>query len=98
MMTNRKLLVHKSNLSREQSGYSLLQMAMALLVFGVISVSIVQVYGLYKKQKDFILNEERVEMAVQKIQLYRQVFGTYPCPAPLTALRTDASYGRPLRL
>jgi type II secretory pathway pseudopilin PulG len=95
MMTNRKLLVHKSNLSREQSGYSLLQMAMALLVFGVISVSIVQVYGLYKKQKDFILNEERVEMAVQKIQLYRQVFGTYPCPAPLTALRTDASYGRP---
>lgn len=81
--------------SCKSSGYSLIQMAIALLVFGLLFAGFAQIYTLYTNQQSFLTTQEKVEQAVQKLQIFRQANGYYPCPAPIDAARTGATYGTP---
>lgn len=73
-------------------GYNLLQMAFAMIVLGLLTVSFIQIYNIYKMQQDYIKTQEGVASAVQKLQTYKQSHGYYPCPAPNVA-RGDLGYG-----
>jgi type II secretory pathway pseudopilin PulG len=78
---------------RAHSGYSLLQMAIALMVVGILVGSFIQAYLVYNEGQKITKTQATVEMAVAKIQTFRQSNGRYPCVAPLDAARGDADYG-----
>ena len=82
----------RGNYSASCAGYNLLQMAFAMIVLGLLSVSFIQIYSIYKMQQDYIRTQELVENAVQKLQIYKQSRGFYPCPAPNVA-RGAPGYG-----
>lgn len=75
------------------AGYSLLQMAIALLVVGILLGSAAQIYAVYSENDRITKTQEMVESAVSEIQTFRQAFGRYPCVASLTAARGTANYG-----
>ncbi|MDD3021325.1 MAG: type II secretion system protein [Alphaproteobacteria bacterium] len=81
-------------MKKYQAGYSLIQMAIALMVIGILSVAALQVYAVYTQHEKIIKTQQAIETAVKKIQTFRQTYGHYPCPAPSDASRTDADYGR----
>lgn len=82
--------------TRSQAGYSLLQLAIALLALGVISAPFINLYTLQQKNKQINTSYENIEFATNAIQNYRKTYGVYPCPAPLNILRSDAAYGHPV--
>jgi hypothetical protein len=81
-------------LSSNSGGYSLIQMALAMLVVGILAGVFLNIYNQYDKTQRVIASNERVRTSVEAIQKFRNVTGTFPCPAPMNVSRTDASYGR----
>lgn len=75
------------------AGYTLLEMAVAIIILGVLAAAFLQVYSLYSQNQKMLKTQQLVNASTSKIQTYRQVFGHYPCPAPIDALRTDIDYG-----
>lgn len=75
------------------AGYTLLEMAVAIIILGVLAAAFLQVYSLYSQNQKMLKTQQLVNTATSEIQTYRQVFGHYPCPAPIDALRTDIDYG-----
>lgn len=78
---------------RSFAGYTLLQMALAMLVLGLLVGGFLQIYSLYSQNQKILKTQQVVSDATSKIQAYRHVFGHYPCPASLNAARTAANYG-----
>ena len=79
----------------KEAGYSLIEMSIGLLILGVILASLFHAYNIYMQNERTTKTLLNVENAVTRLQAFRQENGFYPCPAPLTSLRTDAAYGVP---
>jgi type II secretory pathway pseudopilin PulG len=79
--------------AHNSAGYTLIQMAMALIVIGVILASFLSVYTQYQIEEKSTKTVDNVNSVISSIQKYRNVFGTFPCPAPMNVARTDATYG-----
>ena len=75
-------------------GYTLLEMAIALLVLGLITAGFFQGYSVYLRQKEIRTTDDNIKLAVAELQNFRDLYGYFPCPAPLTAQRNDENYGR----
>lgn len=78
-----------------QAGYTLLEIAVVLLIAGMFVASGLQVLKLYNKQKAFQTTDTNMSEIVNQIHAYLEANGHYPCPARLDAARTDAAYGMP---
>lgn len=76
------------------NGYSLIQVAFALLILGIVTATFVQLYSNYRTQSDFVTTYNRVQTVTQRIQEYKQTTGVYPCPAGIALLRTAGNYGQ----
>lgn len=76
-------------------GYSLLEMAMALMIIGLFLAGFAQLYAIYRQSGETTNSQLSIELAVSKLHTYRQQRGFYPCPASLDAARTDPAYGMP---
>ncbi len=82
-----------SSKSKSECGYSLIQMAIALLVIGILASAFLQVYSLYSQTQKVITTQDNISAITDKIQSYRQGFGSYPCPAPINVQRNNVNYG-----
>ncbi|MFA7276038.1 MAG: type II secretion system protein [Pseudobdellovibrionaceae bacterium] len=78
---------------KSSSGYSLLSIAISVVIIGILFSAIAGLYSIYSEHKKIQTTEERVQTAVNKIQTFRQVNGRYPCPSSLNAARGSAAYG-----
>lgn len=76
-----------------ESGYSLIQLAIGLIVIGLFVAISGQAYVLYTKNKQVMTTQERVTEMVAAIQGYRQLYGRYPCPSSMLAEKDDTNYG-----
>lgn len=83
----------KATSGNRESGYSLLQMAIALLVAGVIGGSLLSGYALYEKRLAIQTTEDKVKLAINALQKFKQLNGRLPCPASLGAPYGSAPYG-----
>ena len=86
---------HEKNtiIHNRESGYSLIQVAIGLIVIGLFVAMSGQAYVLYTKNKQVMTTQERVTEMVAAIQGYRQLYGRYPCPASMLADKDDVNYG-----
>ncbi len=82
--------------SQQEYGYTLIQMAIALIVLGLLSAAFVQIYNLYAETQKVITTQQNLNIVTQQLQTYRQAFGRYPCPAPMNVTRESLNplYGQ----
>lgn len=81
--------------TNKEAGYSLIEMAIGLLILGIVLAGIFHAYGLYMTNERITKTQMIVDNAASRLQTYRHENGFYPCPAPLNADRTDPAYGVP---
>lgn len=76
-----------------RAGYTLVELAVVLLIAGMFVASGLQVLKLYNKQKAFQTTDSNMSEIVNQIHAYLEANGHYPCPARLDVPRTDSEYG-----
>lgn len=94
VMTTRKRINSPATCTSNSSGFSLIEVAIALVVIGLLLVTALQMYNIYSKNK--ILREVRTDLQVVQTALQRYVYryGRYPLPSPRNAAQGSSDYGR----
>lgn len=90
-------LNNKKRIKRDESGFTLVEMAIVVLIAGLILGPVMALYHQHLRQKSTEHTQDAVEKAEVALEGYLSMFGRYPCPAPLDAATTDADYGREQR-
>jgi len=80
-------------IDKKQSGYTLIQMAISLIVIGLLFSILANFYYQYRSQQSIKETYSNLESALNSISTYYANNGRVPCPAPLTAARNAAGYG-----
>lgn len=79
---------------RKISGFTLIEMAVVLLVTGLIIASTASYYGLYLKREAEKTTGVHMKAVTDQISAFRNINGRYPAPASLTLPRGNPDYGR----
>ncbi len=74
-------------------GYTLIQLAIAIMILGLMIAPATVLYNNYKKTADFENTYKNISASADNLQLRRSTIGAYPCPAPIDAARDEAAYG-----
>ncbi len=87
--------VNYKNLKKaNQSGFSLIELSFALIILGLILATFFSFYRPYVEQQKFEKTQKTVANAATEIRAYLDLNGHFPCPASMTADRTDTiNYG-----
>jgi len=85
--------VKKTNLIKNVSGFTLIEIGIALIILGLIFAPAAAYYQQYRIKQDFEVTNERLIGIQNKLGGFKSKFGRYPCPASLTAAPGDAGYG-----
>ena len=83
----------RNTLIRDQKGFSLVEMAIAMIVIGVLLVPALHGYSLFLQDQRRDETVTAVTTATQAIGNFRSIYGRYPCPARPDAVLGDADYG-----
>lgn len=91
----RKLNTLAGDMSMKKScrGFTLIEMAVVIMIVGLLVASLTPLYGLYQKQQEMDKTQINVTVAISAIGTFRSIYGRYPCPASLTADRNADNYG-----
>lgn len=81
------------NHRKSEQGYTLIEMAMVMLIVGIIVSGGLFVWHLYKvEQRKEITETNRFRISLN-LEDFKSLYGRYPCPARYDAVRGDADYG-----
>ncbi|GEM_PF-1789382 len=85
----------KASKAEAEAGFTLVELALVMIVIGIITTVIFAAYKTYtvKLIEDF--NEESISSSSNAASIYQLEFGTYPCPADPTLGPEDIGYGLP---
>ncbi|HNQ92824.1 MAG TPA: type II secretion system protein [Alphaproteobacteria bacterium] len=93
-MTIRKLFSKTSPKTPvNPSGFTLIEMAISLIIIGFVLAAGIQLYALYKENQERTLTTQAVSRATTAIFEYKNAHGRFPCPAPIKEARTSPNYG-----
>jgi prepilin-type N-terminal cleavage/methylation domain-containing protein len=76
-----------------QSGFTLVEMAIVMVLLGLVIASGSQLYKQWIRFDRAVTTQENIDNAVLAITQHRDLYGEYPCPAPLTASRSTPQVG-----
>ena len=88
-----QLFKNRSNASLRDRGFTLIEMAMVILVLGLMFAGSMRYYELYKKEKTLEDNDVTMSDVMDSLEEYRIDNGHYPCPASLSSPRNNGTYG-----
>ncbi|MCB9988440.1 MAG: type II secretion system protein [Rhodospirillales bacterium] len=77
----------------QQQGFTLLEMAVAILIVGILAVPAISLYSLYIQDQKTTQTEGALTRSTGQLASYRSLHGRYPCPAPVNAQPGDLNYG-----
>ncbi len=77
----------------KQSGFSLLEISIGMIIVGMLMVSGMSLYNGHLKQQQYAITEARISDTRDNISAFSVVYGRYPCPASSTAVPGDLDYG-----
>ncbi len=78
---------------KKQAGFTLIEMAVVLVIIGAMAASGLAVYKVYLEEERYEKTESVMVDLVAEIGDFRSVYGRYPCPAEFTAAPGDLTYG-----
>lgn len=85
---------HTRQSIKNASGFTLIEMAISMIVIGVLIGSVIYPYSVWLKKQRYAETVDHVERMSFSIGAFRSANGRYPCPAPMDLPRTDPNYGR----
>jgi len=78
---------------RKTNGFTLVEISIVIIIFGIITIPLLQMYTDYLKEKRRTDTVERVEKAVSQIRIYRANANSAPCPANRALNINNANFG-----
>jgi len=90
MMKFRK---HTQNGYRDE-GFSLIEVAIGIIILGLLIGGLFQAYNIYIIQKTEDVNYKSHDRITQALALFLQEEGRFPCPADPTLIPGDADFGK----
>lgn len=88
---------NKTNRTRSDSaaGFSLIEVAIGLMVIGLLMGPIIHTYNLYIKSRQISQSQAVVDVVNSALLKYYEKFGFYPAPAHPNLAETAANFGSP---
>lgn len=86
------MLKHKNKTRTRTGGFTLIEMALVIMIIGIGVAAFAPLYGLYIKEQRLQTTRNNIEAITSALGSYRSVHGRYPLPAPVVA-RANAGYG-----
>lgn len=77
----------------KNKGFSLIEIAILMVIVGLFAVPLAQAYHIWVKQKEYGTTEARQIEVLYAINHFVNENGRYPVPASLIAIEGDAAYG-----
>ena len=87
--------LNKSNI-HSNKGFSLIEIAIVLLIVGLVLTPAINMYHQYRVDKDWEETNDNIELAALELGGFRAITGRFPCPASATAVPGDLEYGHEL--
>lgn len=78
---------------KSSGGYSLLELAISMMVLGLVIAPIFVLWGQYRERIALDKTEKNIAFVKQTMQEYKYSYGHYPCPAFEDVGPGDAGYG-----
>ena len=75
------------------AGFTLVEMAVAMMIVGIFLGAAGHMYTVYMKNKAITQTQQAISDVTEALSAFKNVHGRYPCPAPLKELRTSVNYG-----
>ena len=82
------------NTHNKESGFTLVEIAVVMVVIGLMTASFLQLYKIYNTQQKIDKTELTQKLVTLSLDEFKRRYGRYPCPAPLDATRDEPEYGR----
>ncbi|MFN3827405.1 MAG: type II secretion system protein [Micavibrio sp.] len=83
----------KAPAENREAGYSLIQIAIGMVILGIFAGTAGHAYVVYTKKKQWQETQQNVQELAEKIDVFRQAFNRLPCPAEMDVARDNADYG-----
>lgn len=83
---------HVSKRNIKSKGFTLIEMAISMMIVGLILGSAMYIYSLYEMRKGETRSQQVISTVASALFQYKNANGRYPCPAPLLASRTTNSH------
>lgn len=80
-------------INKNEFGFSLLELAIVLVLVGLVLAPAISLYQNYRIDKDWTETEENIDEVMNSIGGFRSVYSRYPCPASQTAIPGSLNYG-----
>ena len=77
----------------KNSGFTLIELAMVILISGLLFLPLIKAYDTYVIKKKVEDSRDAVSLSASLVTQYRANEGGYPCPADAGLPSTDANYG-----
>lgn len=90
----RSALILPDHPTKTISGFTLPEMAMVLVIVGLMMAGWIGYYSVYVKQRDIVKAKDNTALLVKDIDSFRVPNGRFPCPARMDLPRTDFRFGR----
>lgn len=84
-----------SNIIKSESGLTLIDASIALVIVGLLTIPIIYGLKLLHNQYSTRINDSNFYTAAQALENFYSLNGYYPCPADPTLGPDDANYGQP---
>lgn len=80
-------------IKQKQGGYSLVEMAIALMIIGLLVAPIFALYQKYLVIQAQETTQRNITAVIESINAYRFAYGQFPCPAPINVGPGETGYG-----
>ena len=84
--------------TRADHGFTALELSLVLIIFGIVTVTVMSAFMLYTKQQSMAKTTDSLDNSESALIEYVANFGVYPCPSNQALPPTDANYGRERRV
>lgn len=82
-----------STIRNNEKGFTLVEIAIVIVILGILIGAAAPIYGLYLKNKAYEGTKEDITTIAAALGAFRAANGRYPCPAPLNIDRVNPAYG-----